>query len=55
MSKRNVAWLIVIVAVCVLVWINVGALWGLLAGGGDARRQRVGGTRRPQATQSRSR
>lgn len=31
MSKRNIAWLIVIVAVCVLVWINAGALWGILA------------------------
>lgn len=31
MSRRNIAWLIVIVAVCVLVWINFGALWGILA------------------------
>jgi hypothetical protein len=31
MSKRNVAWLIVVVGVGVLVGINAGVLWGIFA------------------------
>ena len=31
MSKRNLAWLIVIVAVGIVVWVSSGILWGLLA------------------------
>jgi hypothetical protein len=31
MSKRNVAWLIAVVAVGAVVWITAGVLWGLLA------------------------
>jgi Flp pilus assembly protein TadB len=31
MSKRNVAWLVVMIGVGVLVWITAGLLWGLLA------------------------
>ena len=33
MSKRNVVWLVIIVAVGVAVWVTAGVLWGLLAAG----------------------
>lgn len=31
MSKRNIAWLVAIIAVGVVVWIASGVVWGLLA------------------------
>jgi len=31
MSKRNVAWLVVVVAVGVLVWVVSSIVWGVLA------------------------
>ncbi len=31
MSRRNVAWLVVVIGVGVLVWIMAGLVWGLLA------------------------
>ena len=33
MSKRNLAWLAVVIVAGVAVWIMVGILWGLLAAG----------------------
>ena len=33
MSKRNLIWLIVIVAIAAIVWVVAGWLFGLIAGG----------------------
>lgn len=32
-SKRNIAWLIAIAVVAAIVWLAVGWVWGLVAGG----------------------
>lgn len=32
MSKRNIIWLVAIVAVAAVVWVVAGVLWGLGAG-----------------------
>ena len=31
MSRRNLAWLVAVIAVGIIVWIAAGLLWGVLA------------------------